>query len=87
MQVAIEREDQLTALLGDQAVDQTADSRPHRRREIRHGELGHAANLAAAFVGERGRQPWGAGTPTSNCYAVRALDTVAYRPAFLRRLP
>ena len=54
--VAVEREDQLTALLGVQAVDQTADSRPHRRGEIRHGELDHAANLAAAFAGKRGRQ-------------------------------
>jgi hypothetical protein len=43
-------------LLGVQAVDQTADSRPHRRGEIRHGELDHAANLAAAFAGKRGRQ-------------------------------
>jgi hypothetical protein len=43
-------------LLGVQAVDQTADRRPHRRGEIRHGELDHAANLAAAFPGKRGRQ-------------------------------
>ena len=75
VQVAVEREDQSTALLGVQPVDQTADSRPHRRREIRHGELDHAANLAAAFAGERGRQPWGAGIPTSNCCAVGTLDS------------
>jgi hypothetical protein len=54
--VAVEREGQLSALLGVQAVDQTADSRPHRRGEIRHGERDHAANLAAAFAGKRGRQ-------------------------------
>ena len=36
--------------------DQIADSRPHRRGEIRHGELDHAANLAAGFGGKRGRQ-------------------------------
>jgi hypothetical protein len=58
--VAVEREDQLTALLDVQAVDQTADSPPHRRGEIRHGELDHAANLAAAFTGKlaagRGRR-------------------------------
>jgi hypothetical protein len=46
----------LTALFGVQAVDQTADSRPHRRGEIRHGELDDAANLAVAFAGKRGRQ-------------------------------
>ena len=45
--VAVEREDQLTALLSVQAVNQTANSRPHRPGEIRHGELDHAANLAA----------------------------------------
>ena len=56
MHVAVEREDHATALLGVQAVDQTADSRPHRRGEIRHGELDHGANLAAAFARKRGRQ-------------------------------
>ena len=49
--VAVERGHQLTALLGVQAVDQTADSRPHRRGEIRHGD--HAANVAVAFAGMR----------------------------------
>jgi len=54
--VAVEREGQLTALLDVQAADQTPDSRPHRCGEIRHGELDHAANLAAAFAGKHGRQ-------------------------------
>ena len=56
MHVAVEWEEQLTALFDVQAVHHTADSRPHRHGEIRHGELDHAANLAAAFAGKRGRQ-------------------------------
>jgi hypothetical protein len=43
-------------LLGVQAVEQSTDRRPHRRAEIRHGELGHAANLSVTFAGKRGRQ-------------------------------
>ena len=57
MQVAVEREDHPTAFLGIQAIDQIDDRRPHSRREIRHGELCHSANLPAAFAGKPARGP------------------------------
>jgi hypothetical protein len=67
--VAVEREDHAAALLAVQALDQTADHRPHPRGKIRHGELGHAANLAASFVDERGRQRLG--LHRSTCHTTR----------------
>ena len=77
-QVLIERKNHSVATLRAQAIDHTADRRPHRLGEIRHGQLGHDDNLAAGFAGDHGRR----------CVSiVNRLDQLraAGAPAALRR--